>query len=531
MKNGIFFVIDALRYDAVENEKKRKYLFPNLSKIAEKSSLLKCIANSRSTQFTLPSLFTLSYPLDYGGYDVGIRKRPITVAEFLKKNKYQTCFISNCNQIGVTGGYDRGFDELKSSIDFNTLLEQRISRTIRPKYLSEKKKSNRKAKEYLKYEFGLFLDTLIKNIETYDKSIWTKKLLNNNLFLSKLFKLEKKILDKHIEIIEKKIELISPGNYKKFLGKKNISRFTIFIDKLFSGIAWRVRTFISRNPKFFPFLWFGHITVKFNSISEKFYQNIDRLIKSGKPFFMYVHCMDVHDNRDISNLSYYLYKYKFFFRWLYAKINRVTVRTFNYDAALMMVDHELKKMAKMLEDPSFNNTIFLITADHGLSTAGSPKRGLFLKERFLEMYREDLEVPVIIYDSNKINFSNDNLVDSIDTSRIFLNRLGFKNLPNCFKGQSIMKNRKDYIISEHGGRGSVDLMLNNLYFVVTKHNEKLFVVLKGNNLMPVAYFDLINDKFEQNNLIDKKKYNKKIKFLLSNLLRERREVINKRIKI
>ena len=83
MKNGIFFVIDALRFDTLDDENKRRYLFPNLNKIIEKSSFYKCVANSRSTQFVLPSLFTLSYPLDYGGYDVGIRRRPLTVTEFL----------------------------------------------------------------------------------------------------------------------------------------------------------------------------------------------------------------------------------------------------------------------------------------------------------------------------------------------------------------------------------------------------------------------------------------------------------------
>ena len=118
MKNGIFFVIDALRFDTLDDENKRRYLFPNLNKIIEKSSFYKCVANSRSTQFVLPSLFTLSYPLDYGGYDVGIRRRPLTVTEFLKKNGFQTCFISNCNQVGVTNGYERGFDESKASIDF-----------------------------------------------------------------------------------------------------------------------------------------------------------------------------------------------------------------------------------------------------------------------------------------------------------------------------------------------------------------------------------------------------------------------------
>jgi arylsulfatase A-like enzyme len=530
MKNGIFFVIDALRFDTLDDENKRRYLFPNLNKIIEKSSFYKCVANSRSTQFVLPSLFTLSYPLDYGGYDVGIRRRPLTVAEFLKKNGFQTCFISNCNQVGVTNGYERGFDEAKASVDFNTLLEQRISRTIKPKYLREKEQSREKAQKNLREEFGLFLDTLIKNIESYDKSIWTKKLLNSNLKLAKLFKLEKKILDDHIELIEEKIKLISPGNYRKFLGKKNISRLNIFIDKFFSGISWRVRAFISHNPKFFPFQWFGHIAVKFTNIQKKFYENIERLHETKKPFFMYVHCMDVHDNRDISDFNYILSKYKFFFKWLYARITGLTIRTFNYDASLMMVDNDLKKMFEMINSTKFNDTIFLITADHGSGSTASPNRGLFLKERFLEMYREDLEVPVIIAENKKNFFFDKDLIDSMDASRIFLNKLGIEDFPDCFKGQLMEKNRKDYVVSEHGGRGSPDLMLNDLYFVITKREEKLFVILKEKTLKAVAFFNLLDDPKEQNNLVDKIEYKRKINSLLENLHTERGEIINQRLK-
>ena len=78
---------------------------------------------------------------------------------------------------------------------------------------------------------------------------------------------------------------------------------------------------------------------------------------------MYVHCMDVHDNRDISDFKYILSKYRFFFKWLYARITGLTIRTFNYDASLMMVDNDLKKMSEMINSTKFNDTIFLITAD------------------------------------------------------------------------------------------------------------------------------------------------------------------------
>ena len=117
----------------------------------------------------------------------------------------------------------------------------------------------------------------------------------------------------------------------------------------------------------------------------------------------------------------------------------------------------------------------------------------------------------------------------MDASKIFLNKLGFEKFPDCFKGQLIGKDKKDYIISEHGGRGSADLMLNNLYFVVTKNDEKLFVILKKNILKAVAFFNLLDDPNEQKNLINDIKYKNKINSLLNNLYEERGEIINKRL--
>ncbi len=158
----------------------------------------------------------------------------------------------------------------------------------------------------------------------------------------------------------------------------------------------------------------------------------------------------------------------FFFRWIYARLFGLTNRTFNYDSSLMMVDENLKKIVEMTNSKRFKNTVFLITADHGLNTAGAPKRKPFLSERFLEMYREDLEVPLILFENGKKKFFKNEIIDSMDMVKIFLNKLGIKKFPKCFKGQLLNKSKKNFVISEHAGRGSADTILNNLYFVITK---------------------------------------------------------------
>ena len=66
-------IIDALRYDLFDNLKNSSFLYPTLTKLATKGHIRKVVTNAQSTQFVLPSLFSLTYPLDYGGYNFGIR--------------------------------------------------------------------------------------------------------------------------------------------------------------------------------------------------------------------------------------------------------------------------------------------------------------------------------------------------------------------------------------------------------------------------------------------------------------------------
>ena len=94
----------------------------------------------------------------------------------------------------------------------------------------------------------------------------------------------------------------------------------------------------------------------------------------------------------------------------------------------------------------------------------------------------------------------------------------------------LKKVEKNYIISEHGGWESADIMLHDLYFVVTKKKENLFVILKEKTLKAVAFFNLLDDPKEQNNLVDKIEYKRKINSLLENLHTERGEIINQRLK-
>ncbi|MDA0654814.1 MAG: hypothetical protein O2912_00180, partial [Proteobacteria bacterium] len=65
-KNGIFFVIDALRYDVISDIEAAREVAPNLAFLADRGCAIRTVANAQATQFVLPALFSLTYPLDHG---------------------------------------------------------------------------------------------------------------------------------------------------------------------------------------------------------------------------------------------------------------------------------------------------------------------------------------------------------------------------------------------------------------------------------------------------------------------------------
>jgi hypothetical protein len=163
----------------------------------KKDFFKKAIANSCSTQFVLPSIFSLTYPLDNGGYNSGIRNRKSSYVESIKK-KYnrKILMLSSCNQMGVGTSYDRGFDEILTTFDFRLLIEQKINRTLLyviDLYLN-KKISKRKMTKVVQKELVITFDKLIKFYNKYDKSLWPKKLKKINKFVFENCKIEKEIL-------------------------------------------------------------------------------------------------------------------------------------------------------------------------------------------------------------------------------------------------------------------------------------------------------------------------------------------------
>ena len=64
--NIILIVIDSFRFDNFYESEK---FLPNLSFLKKNGLFSEIIVNGQATKFVMPSVFTQTLPLDYGGYN------------------------------------------------------------------------------------------------------------------------------------------------------------------------------------------------------------------------------------------------------------------------------------------------------------------------------------------------------------------------------------------------------------------------------------------------------------------------------
>ena len=518
----MYIIIDALRYDALSNQKNTEYLFPNLNRVINKGFLKKVIANAQSTQFVLPSLFSLTYPLDYGGYNAGIRNRPESYVESIKKSGYSTYLMACCNQMGIGTGYDRGFDHVLTTSDFRVLLEQKIHRTLL--YEIELYKKNKQSKEemlkVIKKEFIIVLRSLRAIIVNQDKSLWPKKLKIINERIAKGCEAEEKLLIENPELVAEKMWSVPAGMYWYLLGKRKPYPFLYFYKRIISAFSWRFKKIVSKQT-IWPFLIYGHYPVKIGEMIKSICEKITS-IKYNK-WHMHLHIMDVHDCRSINQPFHILNRLKYFPKWFVARVTGRSNRRFLYDSAAMYVDEKLGLLFSHLEKEGIlNNMTILITADHGAQFAESPRKKFNIGYR---THYEDIDIPLIMMNAKDNPIKG--LHDSMSITASYLDTLGIE-LHKSYKGMSVFKGSKDAIISENCGHGNADLKRRDIYFTVTSSKFKMMTVLSGSKLKIDQLYNVEKDIKEINNLVNDGSYIKIINELKFFLYKERNELFKLR---
>ena len=423
--------------------------------------------------------------------------------------------------MGIGTSFDRGFDEIFTTFDFRLLIEQKINRTLLYEIdLFDKKKiTKKKLINIIKKEFLITLEQLEIFYKKYDKSLWPKKLDNHNKNIYENSIKEKKILLENPEAIIKKIKSIPAGVYWLTLGKIKYKDINYYIQRAKSAIIWRYKNLVEKQ-RIWPFLLLDHYQVLFNELLANLYKKISDIKKSN--WHIHMHIMDLHDARSASRFLHVCMRYRFFFSWLIQRLQGKTRHRFVYSSSLMYIDRCLKKLLLHMEKEGIlDDTLILITADHGSDYAESPRKKLHISGR---NHYENIDIPMIVH-PNITKTIKRNICDSMGVTASFLDLLDVP-LDKSYKGQSIFDKGKDFVISESAGRGNADLNRKNLFFTITTLDHKLMVMLEGKTITINKFYDLRNDPYELKNLFDNKKNisNVLLKKLLKKLYSERKNI-------
>ncbi len=193
-----------------------------------------------------------------------------------------------------------------------------------------------------------------------------------------------------------------------------------------------------------------------------------------------------------------------------------------YDLAIRYVDLQIKKVFEKLQKKGkLDNTLVVITADHGSSYTGR-----FLRSnRVINFHKENYHIPFIIYNSEIVGRSFSGLSSNIDIIPTVLSILGIK-IPESLSGRDIVsEGGRNCVFIEYMGSGCPDIHLRPVWLAVRSEAYQIAYVglleeeFSERNI--VSIYDLKNDFNEDNNMSGKADLNNDEVKWLKNKLEER----------
>lgn len=120
--NVLVLSVDALRADRTTLHGYNRPTTPTLQRLADEAIV--CDNNYAAGAFTsisLPSMFTATRPLSYGGFDNGIWNRPDSFLKRFQRAGYRTYMLSTVHWVNRYYGYGDGVDHEEQLYTVNTL--------------------------------------------------------------------------------------------------------------------------------------------------------------------------------------------------------------------------------------------------------------------------------------------------------------------------------------------------------------------------------------------------------------------------
>ncbi|WP_370777357.1 sulfatase-like hydrolase/transferase [Holdemania massiliensis] len=171
-----------------------------------------------------------------------------------------------------------------------------------------------------------------------------------------------------------------------------------------------------------------------------------------------------------------------------------------FDLAAGYIDGCIEKLFTYLKDVGeLENTVFVITADHGSSNCGETARYTFTNHFFKEQYH----IPVMIYGYGKKEIKS--YVWGVDVPFTLLELCGIKQ-PDDWSGSSFIDNDREYTFVEYTGGGVSDILRRPVMYGYRDDNKSFVVKAVASENLTIndfelrEYYDLINDPNEIRNL-------------------------------
>lgn len=462
--NLIFLVVDGLRQDVLNRLYKSNQLNGGLKFLLNNGVVCTdAYANSAPTQFSFPSIFTSTLPLDYGGYDYGILNRPKSFVEIFAANDYKCIGTAGGPWNSSLFGYNRGFSVFHDSFDINMLVAPIIN-GLYLSYYQNLLKYQIKTYEQVKEIRRIFIDhcypyvetVILKRLNNEDPSwIYPWDYKNDILieYLRKLRQFRESFDNNSIDVVDCKFPILPTKHsaYLHILDKESL------LDEILRRVFRRLKINIKV---------YRNLGITFSK------QLLDNFIKSY-PFnnqqnqFHYLHLLDVHETVFSNN------KYNFNLKTYLLSYSCKGKENYYYEESIKRLDRNLGNyFNKLLTKNNASKIKIVLIGDHG-SYLGFPNKGLNLRNASDHIYHETINCAMIYYSPDLKAYHYNQSCSLLDVGPSILDLMGL-NSDTSFIGQSIFKERKhDAIISENCGSGPCDLSVKPIYLSIKKHPFKL----------------------------------------------------------
>lgn len=500
LPNIIFLTIDGLRYDRLGFSGYEAAHTPNFDRLSREGvSFSSYHTHGSPTQFSFPSMFSSSYPLDEGGYGRGIRDRAASFVEVLQQAGYWTVGLSLGGALTEAYGYKRGFGH------YHHLNE--ISVPLSTAWKNE-----------FAYYRDLFKNSRIALPELVTHTAHTvEQALNGTILLC---------AEKEAEIASGAIAT-TPEFHGADFGKiadcmrEELSRlqrdpaayinWMIGYENAEEAYPQLPRPLVSRNRFAGMVQNYANkvltnidVTLRFGRHkhmgAKQVFDSIDRYVSraDGKRFFVWGHVIDVHDLCFGDGKVYLPPVGSPVFRKI-KRLGRAYRGLRGYDYAVSYVDKLIGRLLGQLKHKGLDqNTMIIVTSDHGLA-ANWPRPAVSHVANF---YEEHCHVPLIFWQAGMQPRKIDTLFGSIDLPASLLGCLGLE-VPASFKGVNALAEDvpgRPYILMENLGRGPYDLARKSIRLAIRTPDRKYIMDDKDGHCQIREVYDLVSDPDELTNL-------------------------------